>query len=255
MTFDSIIGAVEAKKELFAGKKGIYFLKTLMGGAFISLFTFFSFGMAFAAYKFDPRLALPAVALTFGVSLVMIIMTGSELFTSNCFSLPVGLYGKKITLREVLKIGGVCYLGNFAAIFVIVSGFCLTKSYPEGFGEFVAFILAPRYGCNAAQLVYKGVMCNFAVCTGTYISFKLKSEAAKIILIYISVAAFVISGFEHSIANMAAFSLGFWLEPGFDVLSAVGSLLTVTLGNIVGGAFLLGLPVYFIEKYNFKRHF
>ena len=77
------------------------------------------------------------------------------------------------------------------------------------------------------------------------------------------VLAFVAAGFEHSVANMYFLPLGllvkdfappdFWTTidktavdfPALTWADALGNLIPVTLGNIVGGAGLVGLVYWF----------
>lgn len=49
--------------------------------------------------------------------------------------------------------------------------------------------------------------------------------------------------FEHSIANMATFTTAMLLVPGVSIVGVLRSMLIVTLGNMVGGALLLGWPL------------
>ncbi|MEG1578433.1 MAG: formate/nitrite transporter family protein, partial [Oscillospiraceae bacterium] len=76
--------------------------------------------------------------------------------------------------------------------------------------------------------------------------FRLKSESGKILVITLVITTFVLAGFEHSIANMAFFSLYALLVPGADFLAMGHNLLWSTLGNLLGGAVLLGLPIWFV---------
>jgi nitrite transporter NirC len=67
-------------------------------------------------------------------------------------------------------------------------------------------------------------------------------DAAKSIVMAWVLLAFVAAGFEHSVANMTALTLGLF-SPG-ETISLVGvihNLVMVTIGNVVGGAvFVVG---------------
>ncbi len=62
-------------------------------------------------------------------------------------------------------------------------------------------------------------------------------------MIVICISGFVISGFEHVVANMAIFTVAGFVVPGVSISAIMFSMLIVTLGNIVGGALLLALPL------------
>ncbi|HIZ23554.1 MAG TPA: formate/nitrite transporter family protein, partial [Candidatus Blautia faecigallinarum] len=89
----------------------------------------------------------------------------------------------------------------------------------------------------------RAVLCNFFVCLGVLCGIKLKSEAAKFLMIVMCITAFVVSGFEHCIANMGTFTVAACLVPGLSVGAILRSMVVVTLGNMVGGAVLLAWPL------------
>ena len=63
-----------------------------------------------------------------------------------------------------------------------------------------------------------------------------------------SILIFMLSGFEHSIANMAI--LGLALLEGAPLVSPAayaGNILLVTLGNFVGGFVFVAVPYWFVS--------
>ena len=81
----------------------------------------------------------------------------------------------------------------------------------------------------------------------------------KVLAIVFPIAAFVACGFEHSVANMYFIPLGIFLREqsiaagaaNLEALNWVGlwrNLLPVTLGNLVGGAGLVGLVYWVIYR-------
>lgn len=61
------------------------------------------------------------------------------------------------------------------------------------------------------------------------------------------VFAFVIVGFEHSIANMGIFSVGYFALGGLSMTLIIKNLFWVTLGNIIGEGVLLALPLTYMS--------
>ena len=95
------------------------------------------------------------------------------------------------------------------------------------------------------------------VCLAVWLSYSARSVADKILAIVPPIAAFVAAGFEHSVANMFFIPMGLVLKGRDGVTSAVStSSLTIvgflknltasTLGNIVGGALLVGIVYWFV---------
>ena len=86
-------------------------------------------------------------------------------------------------------------------------------------------------------MFFRAVLCNFFVCLGVLCGMKLKSDAGRFLMITMCISGFVVSGFEHCIANMGIF------VPGLSIGAMVKSMVVVTLGNMVGGALLLAWPL------------
>ena len=114
----------------------------------------------------------------------------------------------------------------------------------------------------------RGIACNFLVCIAVWISFAAKDVVGKIVGLYFPILLFVISGFEHSIANMFYGPVGILAKsvPEYAQLAAdagvdisvltwgnflTQNLLPVTLGNIIGG--LLVGTVYWCCYLNGKE--
>jgi formate/nitrite transporter FocA (FNT family) len=84
----------------------------------------------------------------------------------------------------------------------------------------------------------------------------------KVFAIVFPISAFVAAGFEHSVANMEIVPLGLMLKgdealtktaalsssqlSSLDVGGVVRNIAGATLGNIVGGAVLVGLVYWFV---------
>ena len=62
-------------------------------------------------------------------------------------------------------------------------------------------------------------------------------------MIILCIAAFVISGFEHCVANMGNFFVAYLLVPDLSLLDMLRSMAVVTIGNIFGGAIVLAWPL------------
>ncbi|MBO7668293.1 MAG: formate/nitrite transporter family protein, partial [Firmicutes bacterium] len=104
--------------------------------------------------------------------------------------------------------------------------------------------------------------CNFLVCIAVWISFAADSVAGKLAGLFFPIMLFVLSGFEHSVANMYYIPAGLAAaaNPGFAAQAAAAgvdmsgltwgafflrNLLPVTLGNIVGGSILVGCVYWY----------
>ena len=94
----------------------------------------------------------------------------------------------------------------------------------------------------ARELFIRGVLCNWLVCLAVWTSARATGDAAKILLIFWCLFAFVGSGFEHSIANQSLLGLALFLphEAGVSWVGFVWNQTWVILGNIIGGGVFVG---------------
>lgn len=192
------------------------------------------------------------MGISFGIALSLVIMVGSELFTGNNLILTVGALDKKITWKQTTNLWFFSFIGNFIGSFIVGYLFVKTNIYGSETGEFILSIASKKMSADISVLFVKGILCNILVCLAVLCSVKLKSESAKLIMIFWCLFAFITSGFEHSIANMSIFAMALFM-PHSDPVSIYGmmyNLIPVTLGNIVGGALLLGASYYYLGKEN-----
>ena len=81
-------------------------------------------------------------------------------------------------------------------------------------------------------------------------SFRTNDDTAKLIIIFMCLFAFITSGFEHSVANMTIFGVALFSSAikGATLMGAIYNLFVVTLGNIAGGALVMGAGAYILGK-------
>lgn len=122
-------------------------------------------------------------------------------------------------------------------------------------------IAAAKLRLGFGQAVLLGILCNVLVCLAVWMSYSARSTADRLLAVVPPIAAFVAAGFEHSVANMyfVPFALFLsWLDPGFVAAHGVDThaltwsaflarnLVPVTLGNVLGGALLVGGVYWFV---------
>lgn len=100
---------------------------------------------------------------------------------------------------------------------------------------------AAKMSAAPVALLARGVLCNWLVCLAVWMSARTKSDAAKCILIFWCLFAFIASGFEHSVANMTLFSVVLFApHPAAITIGGMFyNLLWVSLGNIIAGGLFM----------------
>ena len=247
---DTIASAGAAKLEYSRTQPVRYLSRAAMAGAFIMVGSIFSTLAAAWFYVDQPGVAKLLGAASFSTALILIVLLGGELFTGTNFVMGISIYENKVNLLGAIRIWIFAYIGNFIGIFLLALIIVGSGASRDLFAAYLAVVVPGKLAGSWFALLLKGIMCNFLVCMGVYAGLKLKSESGKCIAILVVITTFVLAGFEHSVANMATFSLYALLIPNPDFSGIVWNMIWVTLGNLIGGAVLLGLPVWLSAEPN-----
>jgi formate transporter len=272
--FDAVLPPEMAHKAESIGirKANMDFWSTItlavLAGAFIALGAIFATTViAGAGDKLAYGVSRLLSGLVFSLGLILVIVAGAELFTGNNL-IVMAWAGGKVSTYALLRNWGYVYLGNFigsiATAFIVFVG----KQYTFGNGAVglnALNIANAKAGLGFVQALALGVMCNALVCVAVWLCFSARSTTDKILSIIPPISAFVAAGFEHSIANMYFIPIGLfikqWGTPQFFQAIGktasdfpnltwynffVGNLLPVTIGNIIGGAVMVGLVYWFV---------
>ena len=211
------------------------FLLAVLAGAFIAL----AGALATVAGAVASENALLIKGAVFPLGLMLVVVCGSELFTGNCL-LVAPLLNKDIKIGGMLKNWGLAYLGNFIGATLIAVLVVYSNTYSGNIGVAAVSVVAAKSELNFGVALLKGVLCNMLVCLAVWMAMASKSAAGKMLAVYMPVFAFVVCGFEHSIANMFyIMSAAMVNSGGFNFGYAIlNGLLAPTIGNIIGGALI-----------------
>ncbi len=247
-----------AKAEATAGKT---FLLAIMAGLYIGMGGMFML-LARSDATFSPVTGELLGGLAFCLGLFLCITAGAELFTGNTL-MVCGRFSLKYGWSKLLKNWVIVYLGNLVGSLLLVAllFFANYGAYNAGtVGDTMITIATAKVAQPFDVLLFKGIMCNFLVCLAVWISFSCRTVVDKFVGILLPITAFVACGFEHCVANMFLLPMGFVMKvTGFAYTGAadssllnIGGILTnlgaVTIGNIIGGAVLVGTMYWLIFR-------
>ncbi len=230
----------------------------IMAGAFIS----------FGAMNYTMGLAqdLPRIvaSLLFCLGLILIIVGGAELFTSNNLIAMAWAQGK-VKTRAVLRNWAWIYVANLigclaAVTLAYLSG--ILQAVELGYGVQALKIAVHKTGLPFWEAFFKGILCNSLVCLAIWLCYAARTVADRVLCIVFPISAFVNMGFEHSIANLFFIPMGFLAAADPAIVAAAGlapealaqldgtgffrNIAAVTLGNMVGGTVLVAGMYYLI---------
>ncbi|MBM7825006.1 nitrite transporter NirC [Arcanobacterium pluranimalium] len=220
-----------------------FMISTMMAGALIGVADIAMFATAGPFYVAHQPAAMLIAGLSFGVGLILVVTSGSNLATSAMMALPQAAAGRLITWRRAVVVLLLIFIGNLLGAIVlsaIVTGTHAFQGDTPAQGM-LEMLVAAKAGKSSLALFTRGIMCNVLVCFAIWSQSRTKNDAAKMIIIFLCVAAFISSGFEHVVANMTTFSLGLMHGmPAATFAEAARNFLFVGLGNLVGGGLLVG---------------
>lgn len=191
-----------------------------------------------------------AGACIFTAGLAMVVIAGSELFTGNNLMLTA-LFDRQIPLTKLLKNWSLVYLGNFLGA-LFIAALVTTSGVFNQSSDVIIATAVTKTDLPFFEALLRGILCNILVCIAVWMSFSASTVTGKIAAVFFPVMLFVLSGFEHSVANMFYIPAGM-LQGSFTgaVIPTIDdflfyNLLPVTLGNIIGGAVLVASGYYLI---------
>jgi len=245
-------GAARAKAALLRGGPLQYLILSALAGAYVGLGIVLIFAIGAPLQAVGSGATRAVMGASFGVALTLVIFAGSELFTGNNLIMTVGILSRTVTAGALSRVWVASFLGNLLgslllALATAASG-VLSKAPAK---EFVLGVVAAKMAAPASELFFRGVLCNALVCLAVWMGMRTRDETARLVLIFWCLFAFIGAGFEHSVANMTLLGIGLFLPHDPALVSWVGfarNLGFVTLGNIVGGALLIGLPYWYVAE-------
>lgn len=246
---EKVSSSGSAKVKLLNKSKAKYIVSSALAGMFVGLGIILIFtvgGILSSANSPYTRILMGA---SFGIALSLVIMCGSELFTGNNAILTISTLSKKTTWKDTWRIWIYSFIGNLIGSILLAFLYSKTGLATGAVGDFIVKIAETKMALPVTQLIIRGVLCNVLVCLAIWCSFKLQSEAAKLIMIFWCLFAFITAGFEHSIANMTLLAIGLFIPHAAGVTWSgyAYNIALASLGNMIGGIVFVALTYWYIS--------
>lgn len=140
----------------------------------------------------------------FPVGLMMIVFVGGELFTGDCL-MVMGCMHKEFSALKMVKVLLVVFLSNFVGAVLLAAMVSVSSQYNYTGGLLGAFTMKVAIGkldMSFGAAFTSGILCNIFVCVAVLMAAAAKDIAGKVWAIFFPIMAFVVSGYEHCVANM-----------------------------------------------------
>lgn len=227
------------------------FFLSFLGGMFIALA---AIGSMIATYTIkNPSIAATAAGIVFSTGLMMVVIAGADLFTGNVLII-LSVYQKKVSFKKMLVNWANTFLGNLCGAMAIVILIQYSGILLKGEGQLLNMVIskaAHKMEYNFSEAFILGILCNLLVCLAVWMMYSAKDTGGKVLACIFPIMLFILSGYEHIVANMYYIPAGILaatnpkyvmlsgVSPGmlshFNLEGIIHNFIPVTLGNLVGG--------------------
>lgn len=221
-------------------------------------------------------LARLVAGCVFPIGLMMIVFVGGELFTGDCLMI-MGYMHKKFSLISMVKVLVVVWISNLLGSVILAALVSASGQFHYSgdlLGAFTIKVGLGKVNLDFGTAFVSGILCNIFVCIAVLMAAAAKDIVGKVFAIFFPILAFVVSGYEHCVANMYYIPAAIFAaaDPGYVQAAQtaygytaaqlealnwgnffINNLIPVTLGNIVGGMVCVGLPLYLIHSANIRQ--
>ncbi len=235
--------AAVKKRDVLTESLRAYLLLSVLAGAYVGfgIALIFSLGGPLAADG-SPMLKL-VMGASFGIALTLVIFAGSELFTGNNMIGVIGGLSRSVSWGQAFQLNWWSWLGNLMGSLMLAWLVVQSGVFSKGpTAELLQRMASLKMSLGPWELFVRGLLCNWLICLAVWMAGRTSSEAARILLIFWCLFAFIGIGFEHSVANQSLLGMALFL-PHESAVNWAGfwyNQLFVVLGNAVGGGLFVG---------------
>ncbi len=173
-------------------------------------------------------------AFLFGIGLFVILSFGFDLFTGK---VGYAVENKLSYLGEL----GIIWLGNFAG--AVLSALLITQTRISTISDKATELCNIKLGDNITSVFILSFFCGILMFVAADGYKTIQNPVGQILAIFLPVVVFILSGFEHCVANMYFFTIAdLWSVKAF------GYLIIMSLGNSIGGILIPILRKGFVSK-------
>lgn len=241
-------------------------IMSMLGGGYVALAAYAMVTVSSQTGRLPPGISALLSGLVFCSGLALIMTAGGQLFTGNCI-LPMGLLSGQSNCTHILSNWTIAWTGNLIGALIVVTLVGISGLW-RGNQEAIALktlqIASSKMQLSFLEAFARGVLCNWLVTVAVWIGLGANSLTDKIVGLLFPISIFVISGYEHCVANMFFLPFGImvarltpYVAPDLAASISWGglwsNLLPVTLGNAVGGVLFVAFAYSFILNHPSQR--
>ncbi len=187
----------------------------------------FMIGMGGTVFLSQENKALGACM--FGVGLFTVVVFRLQLYTGKIGYVP---FEKPKYILELI----IRWIGNFCGTVLIAKCVQNTRIFTVSMTDKVTSMAELKLNDSLFSILILSIFCGILMFIAVDTFKESQGSTIKVIAVFVPVMVFILSGFEHVIANMYYFAMAnTWT---FDTIIA---LIVMTIGNSIGGMLI---PIY-----------
>ena len=224
------------------------FVAGVLAGLFVVLGATFALvaagGISTTIRAASPSIPKLLTGATFPIALLLILMVGGDLFTGNCMTVGVGWFTGHITVRQGVNVLVVSFSSNLCGclFFDYFLAYRTQVLLAEPYLSWTLAVADGKLALDWGVVVLRAVGANTLVCVAIFMTSTSRQALGRFVIGWIPVLVFSVIGFEHVVADMAFIPIAMMYggtEHGVQRYVA-WNLVPATLGNLIGGLFLVG---------------
>ena len=205
----------------------------------------------------------------FTLAMVLIVITGAELFMGNPL-IAMSFLSGKITGRAFTRNVIIAFIGNLIGALTLVVWIYTSEQWMMSnylLGAKIILMANEKVNTSFGVLLARGMMGNALICLGVWLCYCGKSNIDKILSLLWPVSCLMACEFEHGAVNMWLIPMGIVLKDNRMVLTVAekvnggrldlsnltffkgflfDNLCPVVLGNVIGGMVLVAGVYWFV---------
>jgi formate/nitrite transporter len=198
-----------------------------------------------AAGLSDPGLGNFLGALVFPVGIIAILLMQAELYTSDSMVM-LAVYTGHTKIIKIIKILILILIANLIGAIIIAwmagnAGVLDDKTLALVMNKAVHKVHLPL-----GRLFVSSILCNIIVSTGVCLAYSCREEISKVVVVWLAITVFVLTGTEHVVANMYYLFAAYFGGAEISLSQIFYNLCVAALGNFIGGGIIVSGANYLL---------
>lgn len=228
----------------------ILLIQGILAGIYIALGAIGYFKVA--ASVADPGLGGFLGALVFPMGIIAILLMQAELFTSDTMVM-VAVYDGRTKFNKIFGILLLILAANLIGTIFVALLSHGAGIFNDATLDLISHKAIHKVHMPASQMFFSALLCNIIVCTGVCLAYSCRDELAKVVVVWLAITVFVLSGTEHIVANMYYMFVAYFGGAEIYLTEMFSSMGIVALGNFLGGGVIVSGVNYMLAYRDIKK--